>query len=110
MICFALPLWSKTLLIPPLNSYTETSKVKKQLFIIIVNERIYTEQYNSVKIYYIFNIKTLKIMPNLILLFNCINFSLKRENNLLVDQRLKSKKKKKSVKVLEGNTGGFNNF
>lgn len=45
---YVLQLWLKTLLTPP--SYNENFKSKKHL-LFISNERIYTKQYHSVKIY-----------------------------------------------------------
>lgn len=50
-------------------------------------------------------------MPNLILIFNFISFLEKRKKkNSWWIKDSKVKKKKKSVKVLEGNMGGFNTF
>ena len=69
------------------------SKAKKNYsLIIIINGKIYTDQYHSVKTYYIFNAK---IIPNLILKFNFISFLEKRKKIFFGGSKILKKKKRK---------------
>lgn len=52
------------------------------------DERIYTEWNRCAKIYYIVNIKDLEIISNLILIFNCMNFSLKKGKKPLTGSKI----------------------